>query len=165
MICYDDRYANHLYHHKYKSYNNHYDVIILSPRYCYRRPMLTSSNGNNFGVTGPLWGESTCHRWVDSPHKGHWGGILMFSLICAWTNGLTNHLNAGDLRRHYAHNDVTVMPLLFLFLMFPSYSTMLDDDNVVVDIDDDDNDGDDGSMTTHRWISIDPSIIDHSVSD
>ena len=57
------------------------------------------------------------------------------------------------------------MPLLFLFLMFPSFSTMLDDDDVVVDIDDDDSDGDDGSMTTHRWISIDPSIIDHSVSD
>ena len=25
---------------------------------------------------------------VDSPHKGQWSGALMFSLMCAWTNGL-----------------------------------------------------------------------------
>ena len=27
-------------------------------------PMMTSSNGNIFHVTGPLWGESTGHRWL-----------------------------------------------------------------------------------------------------
>ena len=38
---------------------------------------------------------------VDSPHKGQWQGALMFSLICAWTNGWTNSREAGDLRcRH-----------------------------------------------------------------
>ena len=26
--------------------------------------MITSSNANIFRVTGPLWGESTCHRWI-----------------------------------------------------------------------------------------------------
>ena len=26
--------------------------------------MMTSSNGNTFRVTGPLWGESTGHRWI-----------------------------------------------------------------------------------------------------
>ena len=26
--------------------------------------MMTSSNGNIFRVTGPLWGESTGHRWI-----------------------------------------------------------------------------------------------------
>ena len=26
--------------------------------------MLTSSNGNFFRVTGPLWGEFTGHRWI-----------------------------------------------------------------------------------------------------
>ena len=26
--------------------------------------MMTSSNGDNFCVTGPLWGESTCHWWI-----------------------------------------------------------------------------------------------------
>ena len=25
---------------------------------------MTSSNGNIFCVTGPLWGESTGHRWI-----------------------------------------------------------------------------------------------------
>ena len=50
------------------------------------------------------------HRWpVNSPHKGQWRGALMFSLICAWANGWVNHRDAGDLRRHRAHYDVTVM--------------------------------------------------------
>ena len=34
---------------------------------------------------------------VNSPHKGQWRGALMFSLICAWTNGWINHRDAGDL--------------------------------------------------------------------
>ena len=34
---------------------------------------------------------------------------LMFSLICAWTNGRANNLYAGDLRRHRAHYHITVM--------------------------------------------------------
>ena len=46
---------------------------------------------------------------VDSPHKGQWRGALMFSLICAWMNGWGNNREAGDLRRHRAHYDVTVM--------------------------------------------------------
>ena len=31
---------------------------------------------------------------VNSPHKGQWRGDLMFSLICAWTNGWTNNRDA-----------------------------------------------------------------------
>ena len=46
---------------------------------------------------------------VNSPHKGQWRGTLMFSLICAWTNGWVNNLEAGDWRRHRAHYDATVM--------------------------------------------------------
>ena len=38
---------------------------------------------------------------VNSPRKGQWRGVLMFSLICAWTNGWVNNCEAGDLRRHY----------------------------------------------------------------
>ena len=45
---------------------------------------------------------------VNSPHKGQWCGALMFSLICVWTNGCTNNRNAGNLRQHRAHYDVTV---------------------------------------------------------
>ena len=46
---------------------------------------------------------------VNSPHKGQWRRALMASLICAWINGLVNNREAGDLRRHVAHYDVTVM--------------------------------------------------------
>ena len=46
---------------------------------------------------------------VNSPHKGQWRGALIFSLIYAWTNGWVNNRDAGDLRRHHAHYDVTVI--------------------------------------------------------
>ena len=46
---------------------------------------------------------------VNSPHNGHWRRILIFSMICAWTNGLVNNRDASNLRRHRAHFDVTVM--------------------------------------------------------
>ena len=50
------------------------------------------------------------HRWpVNSPHKGQWHGALMFSVICAWINSCVNNREAGDLRCHCAHYDVTVM--------------------------------------------------------
>ena len=46
---------------------------------------------------------------VNSQHKGQWRGALMFSLICVWANGWVNNREAGDLRCHHAHFDVTVM--------------------------------------------------------
>ena len=46
---------------------------------------------------------------VNSPHKGQWRGALMFSLICGRINGWVNNGEAGDLRRHHAHYDVSVM--------------------------------------------------------
>ena len=46
---------------------------------------------------------------VNSPHKGQWRGALVFSLIYTWTNGWVNNRDAGDLRRHWAHYDVTLM--------------------------------------------------------
>ena len=49
---------------------------------------------------------STKRVVMDSPHKGQWRGTLMFSLICAWTNGWANNRYAGDLRRHRAHDVV-----------------------------------------------------------
>ena len=52
------------------------------------------------------------HRWpVNSPHKSQWRGALMFSLIFAWINGWANNREAGDLRRHRAHYDVSVMEM------------------------------------------------------
>ena len=46
---------------------------------------------------------------VNSPHKGQWRGAFMFSLICTWINGWVNTGEAGDLKRHSAHYDVTLM--------------------------------------------------------
>ena len=48
---------------------------------------------------------------VNSLHKCKWHGALLFSLICAWINGWVNNRESGDLGRHHAHYDVTVMIL------------------------------------------------------
>ena len=50
---------------------------------------------------------------VNSPHKDQWRGALMFSLNCAGINGWVNNREAGDLRRHHAHYDVTIMVMFF----------------------------------------------------
>ena len=46
---------------------------------------------------------------VNSPHKGQWRGVLMFSFIRAWLNCWISNREAGDLRRHRTHYDVSVM--------------------------------------------------------
>ena len=46
---------------------------------------------------------------VNSPYKSQWRGVLMFSSIWAQINGWVNNGEAGDVRRHRAHYDVTVM--------------------------------------------------------
>ena len=48
---------------------------------------------------------------VNSPHKGLWCGALMYPLICAWINIWLHNREAGDLRHHRAHYDVTVMAM------------------------------------------------------
>ena len=54
-----------------------------------------------------VWG---IHRSsVNSPLKGQWRGALVFSLIYVWINGWVHNHDAGDLRRHHAHLDVTVI--------------------------------------------------------
>ena len=55
---------------------------------------------------------------VNSLHKGQWRRALMFSLIWVWINGWVNNREAGDLRCHSTHYDVTVM------LLFPGSSNM-----------------------------------------
>ena len=67
---------------------------------------MTSSNGNILRFT-----DHSCidRSQVNSPHKGQWQGALIFLLICAWINGWVNNGKAGDLRRHRAHYDITVM--------------------------------------------------------
>ena len=70
---------------------------------------------------------------VESPHKGQWRGALMFSLICAWTKGSTNNRIAGDLWRHRAHYDVTVM-LWHITYTLPVYLEFCDQQDYHISI-------------------------------
>ena len=59
-------------------------------------------------------------NWPLVRHKGQWRGAFMFSLIWAWINSWVNNGEAGTLRRHRAHCDVTVMlPVDFLRISHP----------------------------------------------
>ena len=68
---------------------------------------MTSSCGNIFRVPGPSRGNP--QGTGDSPNKDQWRRGLMFYLICAWTTVWANTRDAGDLRRHRAHNDVILI--------------------------------------------------------
>ena len=46
---------------------------------------------------------------VNSPHKKASDAEPFWFFICAWINGWVNDGDAGDVRRHRAHYDVTVM--------------------------------------------------------
>ena len=59
---------------------------------------------NIFRVTGPFWVESTGHRWIPLTKASD-----AELLICAWTNNWANNRDAGYLRHHHVHYDVTVM--------------------------------------------------------
>ena len=65
----------------------------VTTSWAFIQPMMTSSYGNVFRVTGPLAGSSPVP--VNSPHKGQWRGA--------------NNREAGDLRRHRGHYDVNAM--------------------------------------------------------
>ena len=84
--------------------------------------MMTSSHGNIFRVTGHLCKEFTGPRWI--PRTKASDAELWW--ICTWINGWENNGEAGDLRHHGAHYDVTVMTLrwqvLWCFFML-AYST------------------------------------------
>ena len=58
---------------------------------------------------------------VDSPHKFQRCRALIFSLICAWTNGWVNTGDAGDLRCYHAYYNITAM----MWLQHPCYDIWL----------------------------------------
>ena len=70
--------------------------------------MMTFSNGITFHPQYWPFVRGIHRSLVNSPHKGQWRGALMFSLTCVWTNDKENNRDAGVLRRHRAHYDVTV---------------------------------------------------------
>ena len=72
--------------------------------------MMTSLNGT-ISVWLALYMRGIHRSPVDSSHKGQWHGALMLPLISAWTRGWADNRDAGDLRRHCAHYDVTIIHL------------------------------------------------------
>ena len=65
-------------------------------------------------LNAELWDMRHVHRGIcESPvsplHKAQCRVALMFSLVGTWINGSVNNREAGDLRRHRAQYDVTVM--------------------------------------------------------
>ena len=81
-------------------------------------------NGNIFRVTGHL---GPRRLPFNSPHKGHWRGCFVFSLISnirAWTNGWVNNRDAGNLRPHRVHYEVNVMGWNASWRMFKKIYTL-----------------------------------------
>ena len=71
------------------------------------RFIITSSNGNIVRVTGPLWWQITGRRWIPLKMASKAGfGVFSDVSLNKW---LHKQLRAGELRRHRAHYDVTVM--------------------------------------------------------
>ena len=66
--------------------------------------MVTSSN-ENISVLLALCARNSLVIG-DFPHVFHIFPF-MYSLICAWLHGWVSHRDAGNLRRHRAHHDVT----------------------------------------------------------
>ena len=69
--------------------------------------MMTSSNGNIFGVTDPLCGEFTGHRWIPLTRSVTQIVDVFYDLY--WIYGSVNNREAGDSRRHRANYDVILM--------------------------------------------------------
>ena len=69
---------------------------------------MTSSNGEFSALLAfcegnpPVTGGFSSQRASDEE-------LLVFSLFCAWTSGWANNQDAGDLRHHSTHYNVTVM--------------------------------------------------------
>ena len=79
-------------------------VTISSRSCCIDKCTMTSSNGNTFFVTGPFCGEFTGHQWIPLTEASD------AELWCfLWSAPWVNNQEAGDLRRHRTHYDVTAM--------------------------------------------------------
>ena len=68
--------------------------------------MMTSPNGSIFRVTGPMWGEFTGHRRIPFTKASD---AVLWCFLWPAPEQTANNRDAGDLRLHRAHYDVTVM--------------------------------------------------------
>ena len=64
-----------------------------------KKYIMTSSNGNIVRVTGPLWGKSTGHRWI---------------------NNWANNRISGDYKGHRVHYDFTVIKQFIIIIILIS---------------------------------------------
>ena len=71
------------------------------------QPMMTSSKGNIFCVTGPLCEEFTGYQWIPSQRRATRGFDVFFDLRLK--NIWVSNRDPGDLRCYCTHYDVTVM--------------------------------------------------------
>ena len=98
-----------------KSYQNHYCHLSNITTHRYQLYPINTLHDDvikwkNFQRYWPFV-RGTHRSPVNCQHKGQWRGALMFSLICACMNDWVTNREAGDLRRHRIHYDVTVMEL------------------------------------------------------
>ena len=92
-------------------------------------PMIISSNGNIFRITGTLCGEFTGHQWIPLTKASDADLWCFFDLRLH--NGWINNWDAGGLRRHHIHYDITVTlycnsPLssLYFFVIFDTFTKL-----------------------------------------
>ena len=87
------------------------NVMSSIPPYHYSNVIISAMASQITGVSIIYWSfVKGIHRSpADSPHKDQWRGALLLSLIWVLTNAWANNRDAGDLRRHRAHYDVTVV--------------------------------------------------------
>ena len=71
--------------------------------------LLEQNNRNQMVTFSALLTLCAGNSLVTSESQSQRSAMQMFSLICAWTYGCVNIRDTGDLRRHRAHYDVTVM--------------------------------------------------------
>ena len=71
--------------------------------------IMMSSNGNIFCITGPLWEESTGHRWIPLTKASD---AELWFFLSVLIKQLSKHSRRHWLRRHCIHYDVTVMKSL-----------------------------------------------------
>ena len=69
---------------------------------------MTSSYGNIFRATGPLWEESTGHRWIPLTKASD---AELWCYLWSGHEQTVEQTIDGDLKRHRANYDVTVMIL------------------------------------------------------
>ena len=74
----------------------------------------------------PGWYDYAIYHSHSVVYYDGWRGALMFSLICAWTHVWADHRDAGNLRRHRAHYDVTALgiPLYCMIHVDPNNGTL-----------------------------------------